>query len=170
MDYSLLKTITPSLPYLKPDFPFIHLTATPGRDLINPGIGQITRLYSFYVPLTGLSNPYEITKIDNKSSNELNINNQEGFGEENVDNVDKTDNGSSTSVEQLDENNIASTSYDEKKPVTISSSKNLDKGVIASFQHPKIKVGKVVIKQQKESNKIQNAKNSKVLKHKFKVI
>lgn len=68
MEYSLLKSITPQLPYLQPVSPYVTLSSMPAIDLVNPGLGHVTRLYDFYVPLASLQNPYEINKVDTKKN------------------------------------------------------------------------------------------------------
>lgn len=157
MDYSLLKTIETPLPYLQPHFPLINLTSTPSKDLVNPGIGQIVRLYSFYVPLTPVTHPYEITKIDNKTPK---ISNQAGFGEESLEKENNT----------LDNENSVNNN-DENSESISENSKTLDEGVLDSFQHPKIKVGKVVINKTISTKVTKNGlKGVKTSKHKFKIV
>lgn len=51
MEYKLLKTIEPNLSLTVPNEMMPRLSAYPANDFVNPGLGQISRLYSFYVPL-----------------------------------------------------------------------------------------------------------------------
>jgi hypothetical protein len=51
MEYRLLKTIESSQLTLLPKETLPRLTPYPANNCVNPGLGQIARLYSFYVPL-----------------------------------------------------------------------------------------------------------------------
>ena len=52
MEYNLLKTIEPSIgDIVCPNEIYPRLSPYPAMDFVNPGLGQISRLYSFYVPL-----------------------------------------------------------------------------------------------------------------------
>ena len=52
MEYNLLKSIESRVsPFYIPNQTLPKLTAFPSTDFVNPGLGQISRLYSFYVPL-----------------------------------------------------------------------------------------------------------------------
>jgi hypothetical protein len=70
MEYNLQKTIEPSLfGQLMPQSMYPKLTEYPANDYVNPGVGQITRLYSFYVPLYSKNLLHEI--IDSLVSDQL---------------------------------------------------------------------------------------------------
>jgi hypothetical protein len=58
-----------------------RLTSTPANDFISPGVGQTTKLYSLYMPITA-SKP--TSTIEKKSDN---VQMQEGSGN-NVDNIE----------------------------------------------------------------------------------
>jgi hypothetical protein len=52
MEYNLLKTIEPTIGGIFcPNEMYPRLSPFPATDYVNPGLGQISRLYSFYVPL-----------------------------------------------------------------------------------------------------------------------
>lgn len=134
MEYGLLKTISPQLMNYMPHTPYVNLTSTPSIDLINPGLGQISRLYSFYTPLSGIHSPYQISKLQ-KNVNKID---QKGYGEneikdqeiENASNIDTKD------KEIPNEQEIQS--------ITDKKNSELSDGLLDSFQHPSIKVKQVV--------------------------
>lgn len=170
MEYSLLKQITPQLPYLEPHF-YARLTSVPSKDFVNPGVGQVIKLYEFYVPLAATNNPYKISKIDlNQKIN------QEGFGGDQVEPKDNEVKASEVSLQSNNsnlDNNIENgvvtptTSNGVGTPTTSSAIK-LSEGIVESFQHPKIKVGKIVI--DKDPYKIKSKMSKSLKKHKFNVI
>lgn len=149
MEYNLLKTILPQVLNGMPATPYVRLTSTPSRDLINPGMGQISRLYSFYTPLPGLHNPYEINKLDKTN------NHQEGFGDINQTD-DKTDNVHIDNNPPLIENE---NSLSETLPETTET----NDGLVESFQHPTIKVKKVIFNSE---NKLKDKTSKKTLQRK----
>ena len=51
MEYKLLKTIEQPIAMMMPNETLPRLTPYPAYDFVNPGLGQISRLYTFYVPL-----------------------------------------------------------------------------------------------------------------------
>lgn len=156
MEYSLLKTISTPLPYLKSYTPYVRLTSTPNIDLVNPGVSQSVRLFSFYVPLGSNHNPYEISKIDTKK-----LNNQEGFGE--LDDTESNENASeSESSLELSENNKLESLPDINAPA-IDIQKEPEPGLKESLNYPKISIKKTIFKPKSTVIK-------KNLKHKFTVI
>lgn len=166
MDYSLLKTITPQLSYLETHSPHVRLTSMPARDFINPGFGQISRLYNFYVPLHGIGDPYRLKTIDVENDKK----NQHGHG-----NVSESDNIETESANTLEANESSSNTSEPNESSSNEKSTNLlmDVGVLDSFKHPKIKVGKAIINSNVNIKKDFNGKGSlkkKSLKHKFNII
>lgn len=177
MDYSLLKTITPQLSYMQnTNSCIVHLTSTPARDLINPGIGQLTRLYNFYVPIHYASqNPYKVKKYDAQASKE---NNQEGFGQtDDVDNVLIETKDNSNEINDQTNTNLSNETFTDINNSESTSNEmpdeKMDEGVKQSFEYPKIKVGKLMISSQKRLNITKNVKKVPVKNfknHKFHVI
>lgn len=153
MEYSLLKTITPELAYLRPIHPYVKLSSTPAKDYVNPGLAQTTRLYSFYVPLYSNFNPFEIKKSDTKD-----IKQQEGFGEVN----DPVENSSIDTTDNTKEPSLNDSQID--KPI-ISNNNEITEGLKESLNFPKINVKKTIFK-----SKNTLPKNEKKLKHKFQII
>lgn len=149
MDYNLQKLITPSLPFKLPQS---YLRPDQAIDYVNPGLGNISRLYSFYVPFPNLGKPEEITKIEQKNSS------QEGFGQaENTHFETKESNtGPSTSVE-TNENILTA----ENK---IHSSAPIDPDIKESFQHPKIRVSEKTFAKLSSAMKFDDKKTSKISK------
>ena len=90
MEYRLLKTIEPTLGgFLCPSEAFPRLSAFPATDFVNPGLGQISRLYSFYVPLYNARSLHTIQK----KMSEVGAENLEGSGNLNpTENVDSSEN------------------------------------------------------------------------------
>ena len=74
MEYNLLKTIEGNLGLNSASSTYPKLTPFPANDFVNPGLGQISRLYSFYVPLYSQNNLHSVSK-------KVNIENLEGSGE-----------------------------------------------------------------------------------------
>ena len=66
MEYNLLKTIEPNFmaSMMMPNSSYPNLTNFPAIDFVNPGVGQITQMYSFYVPLFNDANIHKIQKQD----------------------------------------------------------------------------------------------------------
>lgn len=153
MEYNLLKSITPQLSYLQPLTPYVKLTSSPSKDLINPGIGQTVRLYSFYVPLASNFNPYEIKKLDAKLVKE-----QSGFGD--IDQVE--DDQNQTNETSLDQNSKISINEQETNDVPVHETKKLSAGLEESLNFPKITIKKTIFKPTKKAQKL--------MKHKFQII
>ena len=152
MEYNLLKTIEPNLGLQMCPTRNPHLTPYPAIDYVNPGLGQVARLYSFYVPLYSNQSPFNIAKKDDPAIS------QEGGSEEPISN-DSIDN--SMSVDPIE--------YNDKKR------KLMGDGIQSSFMHPKVltetidlgpqsKVRKKEHTTKMEKNKIGKGQN---LKHKF---
>jgi hypothetical protein len=166
MEYKLLKTIETNQMNLIPKQPLPRLTPYPSDNCVNPGLGQIARLYSFYVPLYSRSNLHTIKK------HEPNVEavNQEGKGNETDEDLKNENPTFSQNESDLqNDNNLTPLDYNERKR------KLMDLGVHESFLHPKlIKTDKIVFSKShvktdsKELNKNTEKKpNVKYLKHKF---
>jgi hypothetical protein len=170
MEYRLLKSIEPTQGILLPKETLPRLTAYPANNCVNPGLGQIARLYSFYVPLHSNPNLHSISK--NEADVEpLNVEplNQEGKGEDSVSDI-------KTNIPELQKDNEAN---DESylNPIDFNERKRklLGSAVHESFLHPKIiKTDKIVFSKQKPVNKTTSATKSdksvpplKPIKHKF---
>ena len=170
MEYQLLKTIEPSLAIFQNNPAHPILSPYPAFDFVNPGLGQISRIFSFYVPLHASSNLHGLKKKVAISQ----ADNLEGFGEV-VENSDVVEDESNLIKKQL-----------ESDPIEFNEAKRqrLGSGIHDSFLNPKvIKTGKIVFtKNTPESNEKQNeisskkkdqkkervqTQNSKITKHKF---
>jgi hypothetical protein len=147
MEYNLLKTIEPNLglqmcPHKNP-----HLTPYPAIDYVNPGLGQVARLYSFYVPLFSNQSPFNIAKKDDNSLS------QEGGSEEQTSNESIEDTGSIDPIE-----------FNERKR------KLMGDAIQSSFMHPKVLTDKIDLEPQskvrKKNHNIKTEKGQNV-KHKF---
>ncbi len=153
MEYNLLKRIEPNFvnPIANSTYPL--LTSTPAIDYINPGIGQISRLYSFYVPLFNNESTHKIEKeteqlgsgVDNNSENNSDI---------------KTN-------EETDDTSFDPLVYNDRKR------KQLGDAVFDSFMHPKfVKTKKISLensekKPKQVQRKTDNIKKSKNEMHNF---
>jgi len=145
------------------------------------GVAQASRLFSLYVPIHSLSSPFTIEK----NSEQSNV--QEGFGkidDDNLSEINKISPSENLLNEKIDnspivnEKNILSdqTLLNENSSKNENSLKNeklldldntalkrkLDEGVFESFQHPKIKIGKMLLNEKKP--KLEKKK------HKFNII
>jgi len=164
MEYRLLKTIESSQPLLLPKETMPRLTPYPANNCVNPGLGQIARLYSFYVPLYSKSHLHEIHKNKpNVEEAHLSLN-QEGKGqEEKIQTALETPENSETKNEDDELNPIE---FNERKR------KQLGSAIQESFLHPKvIKTDTILLQKPKKQTKSvsENQDNNKLkpLKHKF---
>ena len=158
MEYSLLKTIEGNIGgLLLPKERFPRLSPYPASDFVNPGLGQISRLYSFYVPLYSNRNLHQVQK---KNS----LDNLEGTGTQQTEQKAEDEDQESPSVsEQL-----------EKDPIdfNLQKRKRMGSPIQESFLHPKIiKTDKIFfnkqMKSEKKESKFKDALPLKPLKHKF---
>ncbi len=128
MDYRFLKNLTPNVGYLFPRN-LITLSSTPAKDIVSPGVGQIFRSPSIYVPVFGLKSTHLIQKVSqNGGSNEINSN-------------------------QAKENEITkktALNAEINKPIT---KRKFTEGIEESFQHPLIKTDTLILpKKSKKDN------------------
>jgi len=166
MEYRLLKTIESSQLTLLPKETLPRLTSYPANNCVNPGLGQIARLYSFYVPLYSNHSLHSISK---KEPNVEPVDEQEGAGNIDMDitkpDLETEQKPKENNVDEFDLNPIE---FNEKKR------KLLGAAVHESFIHPKlIKTNKISFSKQNVTNEKQvdvrktsvNEKNP--VKHKF---
>ena len=164
MEYNLLKTIESPLSSAVTNQIIPRLSPYPATDYVNPGLGQISRLYNFYVPLPANYNLHHIKK---KVANVNVSENLEGFGK----------------VES-DKTNDEQFSQDED-PIEFNEikRKRLGEPIQDSFLHPKlIKTNKITFesepskpkklseKSKSTLTKTEPMKVEKVVKHKFQLI
>jgi hypothetical protein len=159
MDYSLLKEIEPNLgPF--PGYG-LRLSSTPSKDYINPGVGQISRIYSLYVPLHLNNSPHVIEKVNDVMT-------QDGEGGD-------SEGGDFTNEESTSDNLDSETN--EEHVLNEKKRKLMDAGISDSFLHPKrIKIGEILlpktVKSEKNTKKLSTKPNeiqSKIT-HKFKIV
>lgn len=157
MEYNLLKTIEPVIGGITcPNEMYPRLTSFPAADYVNPGVGQISRLYSFYVPLYNK----ESTHMRQKKVNVLEL---EGSGSAEI-----------TQEEPITETNEIKMQL-QTDPETFNEMKRKRMGspIHESFLHPKIKTDKIVFEKPKKTKKstntfeVVNEKSGKPVKHKF---
>ena len=165
MEYNLLKSIESPLSAVVTKQIFPRLSPYPATDYVNPGLGQISRLYNFYVPLPTNYNLHQINKkITNVSDN------LEGFGKVDSD---------KTNVEE-------DSTIGEEDPIEFNEikRKRLGEPIHESFLHPKliktdkIQFGDEVPSKAKQLTKKSISKNKKIeplhvdksVKHKFRLI
>ena len=152
MEYNLLKTIENGIgaPFM-PKERFPKLSSYPANDFVNPGVGQITRLYSFYVPLYSNRNLHELEK---KNS----LENLEGSGD----------------IEETDSNILGEQLNKDPVEFNLEKRKRMGSPVQESFLHPKlIKTDKIFFKTHKNTNSSERKPKLDVfqklnVKHKFK--
>jgi hypothetical protein len=156
MEYNLLKTIEPNLGLMMSNETLPRLTAYPATDYVNPGLGQITRLFSFYVPLYTQRDLH----LTQKKSGDVSAEMLEGKGEETSDNKD---NSQETEKNTEDSDDFIEQFNDLKR-------KKMDPGVFDSFHHPKkIKTDSITFASNSKTKTInhQSPKSTKNVKHKF---
>ena len=164
MEYNLLKTIESSFgANFVPNEKYPRLSSFPAADFVNPGLGQICRLHSFYVPLYTTKNLHEKQKINT-------LENLEGSGS--IDTID-TSEKSEPSKESSELSN-SNTDLDPNE-FNFEKRKRLGPAIQESFLHPKlIKTDKIFFKKDVKSEPIRKPKESmqnkvvKTVKHKFK--
>jgi hypothetical protein len=172
MEYNLLKTIETNFASFKtPNETLPRLTPFPSTDYVNPGLGQISRLYSFYVPMYSNKNIHTL----HKKAADTNAESLEGFG--NVQVEENTENNESENIDQKDESDEINSQL-QSNPLELNASKRKKLGapVHEAFLHPKIiKTDKLFIKPtQTVKQTKQTASTSKApkktIKHKFEFV
>jgi hypothetical protein len=147
MEYNLQKTIeTGMFGHRIPNSTYPRLTEYPAIDYVNPGLGQVSRLFSFYVPLYAESSSHQIKKTNNKETEEIE---QQGMGD--VEEIQKT----------VNEDDIVSNNKKRKL---------MDNGVYDSFMNPSFKTKKVFLKNEPQkpyTEKKEVLKTKKSMQHKF---
>lgn len=142
-----------------------NLINTPSYDYVNPGLGQITRLYDLYTPIHANNAPFTIKKIDNDNDNNEQ---SEQAGKGVAEDIDEK---SSDDSEQAAPNSSFPVAMNLEKSEIMPNEnilkRKIDSGILESFQFPKIKVGKITLN---SSNKTAQPKNSQKKGHKFSVI
>jgi len=159
MEYNLLKTIEPNLGMQMCPVRNPHLTPYPAIDYVNPGLGQATRLFSFYVPLHSNQSPFTIEKQEDNAMS------QEGGSK------DLISNDSNSMNEDLGDDILDPLEFNNRKR------KLMGDAIQSSFMHPKIVTGTielepqskvkkktVSVKSEMDKNKVGKGRN---LKHKF---
>ena len=162
MEYNLLKTIESSYGgNFVPNERNPRLSPFPAIDYVNPGVGQICRLHSFYVPLYSTKNLHEKQK---KNA----LENMEGSGV--------------SQPEEILEESKESENDDLKDPIELNleQRKRLGPAIHESFLHPKlIKTDKIIFNKPKPlKSKLKTEQKSKTdeinqkspIKHKFKLL
>jgi hypothetical protein len=134
MEYRLQKNIQKDWrKLLIPSSPYPHLTSYPATDYVVPGIAHAAGFQSFYVPIYGTVDMYNIEKKGRK----LHENNQEGSGEsESNSKLEPTEKTSSEIPDNSLENPIV---FNERKR------KLLGDAVFESFAHPQSITTKTVV-------------------------
>lgn len=154
MEYRLALTMDSQNDFLGV-YPYINLIDNPSCDYVNPGIGQISRLYDLYIPIHTES-PFTIAKIDNNEE-------QAGNG------LSEDSENKRESIEQSDNSDVVKSNESNVSKIVEAKNENLkrklDMGIFDSFQHPKIKVGKITLPSKPNKNQSQKAKS-----HKFAII
>jgi hypothetical protein len=140
MEYNLQKTIECNL-RMFPQSTYPRLSAYPSNNFVQPGLGNISKLDSFYVPLHSHSFKHEIKKNSEKTSESEQLG-----GGENEELLD------ASSISDSDEESIVQKLNERKR-------KMLGVGVFDSFMHPKpFKTKKIVLKKNSESKKFKTEK------------
>jgi hypothetical protein len=157
MEYKLLKTIERPLALMMPNETLPRLTPFPATDYVNPGIGQISRLFSFYVPLHVQKNLHAIEKKVEIADVEKKIDND--------DNLEGSGNSS-------DLNEIETQLTEDPMEFNEKRRKKMGSPVHNSFLHPQMRVktnhvyfNNVHKKNTEIKNNVKSA--SKNIKHKF---
>ncbi len=167
MEFRLLKTIEATQRTLLPKETLPRLTAYPANNCVNPGLGQIARLYSFYVPLYSNRNLHSISK-----------------NAPDVDAVDQEGSGIDPQEEQKNDDQFSTDNDIHLNPVAFNEKKRklLGSAVQESFLHPKvIKTNKIIFSKDKnekvaddsktkQSKTMQSKNPPKLIKHKFQFI
>lgn len=62
MEYRLALSMDPNQIFIS-DRSHLNISSTPPTDFVNPGLGQIVRLYDLYVPIHQMKSPFQIDKL-----------------------------------------------------------------------------------------------------------
>jgi hypothetical protein len=179
MDYNFQKALNALNPTYA-NYAVPKLTSTPARIRSNPGIGNIVRLYSLYVPIhTNKNIVHEIKKQIEPINDEEQIgkgqNNSESHEQE-VASSEKQEVGPSANQTDSTDSSFDS-SIIKKDDNKDDSIRGLSAGVAFAFKHPAITTDKLVFVRSKKKPEKKNsesevpAKKPKLsdtqLKHKF---
>lgn len=132
MDIRFLKNYTPNVGYLFPRN-FITFSSTPAKDIVSPGIGQIFKPPSIFIPVYGLKSTHLIEKINQNGGSFAN---------------------DSSNVEQSETSpqNSQETNFDVEMKSKLKR-KTMSEPVQESFNHPVIKTATLNLpKRQKNTN------------------
>ena len=173
MEYNLLKSIEPNCGIRVPNEKFPNLTPFPAADYINPGLGQISRLYSFYVPLYSRKNLHTLQK----QAPNTNAESLEGFGSAEEKTEVKND-VKEDIVDSSEKDEIESQLQSNPLEFNANKRKKLGDGIHESFLYPKIiKTDKLFLpsnntKRDKKETTFERKtnKSDKPVKHKFAII
>jgi hypothetical protein len=164
MEYSLLKTIENGIgcPFI-PNESYPRLTPFPATDFVNPGLGQISRLHDFYVPL------YSNRHLHEKHKKVNNLDNLEGSGVSENETVDTND------QIMKDQDNLVNDLKEDPVSFNLEKRKRLGDAIHESFLHPKlIKTDTLILKKpvKSETTKPQSTNHypKSIVKHKFKLL
>jgi hypothetical protein len=131
MEYNLIKTIQPNLHHLIiSTHTYPRLTPYPACNFVNPGMGNIAKLYSFYVPLFNDTFPHLIQKKSNLEDEVTkDKSDQIGGGNEKFANEEKL----------KPEPSQDETENDDSNPIEFNDSKRAKLGDVVqnAFLHPK---------------------------------
>ena len=170
MEYNLLKTIESSVgTNFIPTEKYPRLSPYPASDFVNPGLGQICRLHSFYVPLYTNKSLHEKQKTNT-------LENLEGSGSIEKANESTETPESTETVESKDLTNSANSTSGEIDPneFNFEKRKRLGPAIQESFLHPKlIKTDKILFKAPLKSErkfKPKATNQNTTVKHKFKLL
>ena len=157
MEYSLLKQIVPNRFYYPINFS-AHPTHYPSFDCINPGVGNISSPFTYFVPSHFFSNPNLKTKnVPIDLMKEESLLQQEGKGDET-----KVD---SNLVVVPDSKKLDSSTEEEEilNKLNENKRKNLDPAIYDSFLHPK-KIKTETLKLQSTAPKLKSLNTEKIEK------
>lgn len=145
MEYNLQKTIDTNNGFSFEHFNGNRLTSTPANYFVNPGVGQITRLYSIYVPMYSKVSEHMIEKEKINSD-------QSGKGEIDDKKEDIQKNATTDLLDKIE--------TEKEKPT-------IDKGIHYSLMHPKIKTSLLKLHDETSIKKLKNKKAIQQTRHKF---
>jgi hypothetical protein len=184
MEFNLLKTIEKPLTYFRPNEAILQ-SPFPSRDFVNPGVGNVIKSYSIFVPLHTYNYLHRLQKTNEAD--------QLGFGSP-LSSSDGSAAGSAQSVaySRIPEKYTASPSTplipadtkltissisdipDEIQSTNDKKRKLVGEDIFEQFMHPKIKTSKLEIENKVKvapaaAYKVLPKKPSAEHKHKFKL-
>jgi hypothetical protein len=158
MEYNLLKTIEPSLQRIFTSSPsFSHmLTPFPAHDFVNPGLGNICRQYSFYMPIHTIHDVHTKSKQESQNEENLQLGSGESKNNETNEVINDTNDTMKSNLEELLKQSKPLVNSDNPVEYNERKRKQMGDEIHQSFLHPNfVKTSKIIIDSPKKRQYLQ---------------